>query len=101
MSSIHDWRYEQATSIYHGPNGETVKFKWQTDPNLPIDPETRTITNLKTGEVMSIDKFCCSGQTRILYVLGPFDITPEQEDQIYRNSSKFPWKENYIIRQEK
>ena len=85
MPSIDDWRFEPATSTYHGPEGETVK--WQEDLNFPIDWETRTITNLKTGEVMSIAKFCCSEQTRILYVLGPYGITPEQEDQIYNRDT--------------
>lgn len=85
MSSIDDWQFKPATSTYHGPKGETVK--WQTDPNLPIDSETGTITNLKTGEVMSIAKFCCSGQTRVLYVLGHYGITPEQEDEIYNRDA--------------
>lgn len=85
MSSIDDWHFNPSTSTYHGQDGETVK--WQTDPNLPIDWETKTITNLKTGEIMSISDFSNSGKTRVLYVLGPYGITPEQEDEIYNRDA--------------
>tara|TARA_Y100000389_G_scaffold199949_1_gene239384 strand:+ start:2564 stop:2827 length:264 start_codon:yes stop_codon:yes gene_type:complete len=85
MVSIDNWLFKPGQSIYCGPNGETVK--WQTDPNLSIDWKTNTITNLKTREVMSIAEFICSGQTRVLYVLGPYGITPDQEDHIYNRDA--------------